>query len=131
MRGNPIGFRVQRLNHSATVTSKTTLHFALTEGVRISGKAGPKPCTYPDTPPPGSLPLSYAIERKRVGWTGRPREGESPARRRFGISRSAKLFRRRWRGLQRKQLEGRGWVPRVAARGLLALRSEKGAGTRR
>ena len=74
MRGNPIGFRVQRLNHSATVTSKTVSGRALTEGVRIATtdgvwqwEAGPDPIhTHPVTPALRPLPRLYATQRNRL-----------------------------------------------------------------
>ena len=78
VRGNPIGFRVQRLNHSATVTSKTAFHLALTERVCTTTRsewwqreAGPSPNTQPVTSSHSAPYLClHAAQRKRVGWIG-------------------------------------------------------------
>lgn len=75
VRGNPIGFRVQRLNHSATVTPKTAAGLALTEGVRPAGT----PARRPRAPSP-LLTSLLCRSKGNIGGTGGPGwEGHPPS----------------------------------------------------
>lgn len=75
VRGNPIGFRVQRLNHSATVTPRSIHRRVLTGGVRAAAPGSPRA--------PGLPPLApYSPDKS--GWTEWPGEAGLPAREELG-----------------------------------------------
>lgn len=87
--------------------------------------------THPVTPPPALRPLPrlYATQRnKRMERVTQGRSlwgGGSSRPDKIGVSKSAKLFRRRWRPAE-DSVGGKRLVPRVAAGGGLRLRSERG-----
>lgn len=74
MRGNPIGFRVQRLNHSATVTPAPPSAALRLEPPRPQrDSAGPPFPPSPPSPPPVALPGLWGRSAATRGGAGRRR----------------------------------------------------------